>query len=83
MASFTVHEVDTELNERLVAEARRRKISKNALVKKILAEHVGLPSNGRYADDYREFVGVWTAEQAEEFSASQAEFQKIDTDEWQ
>ena len=83
MASFTIHEVDSKLNERLAAEARNRKISKNTLVKKILAEYMGLPSNGKYADDYREFAGVWTAEQAEEFEASQKELRKIDVDEWQ
>jgi len=83
MSSITVHDIDEQLNERLGAEARRRKTSKNALIKEILAEKMGLPVGGAYADDYREFVGLWTAEEAVEFDTSQAENRSVDPSDWQ
>jgi hypothetical protein len=44
---------------------------------------MGLPVRGAYADDYREFVGLWTAEEAEKFDTSQAENRSVDPSDWQ
>ena len=82
MASITIHAIDSELDRRLAEEARRRKTSKNRLVKELLARSLGLPVAGKMPDDYREFCGLWTAEEYAEFNARQAENSRIDTDDW-
>lgn len=83
MASITIHEIDEILNERLTQEARRRKKSKNQLIKEILAREMGLPVGISYADDYREFCGVWTAAETAEFSATATDGRRIDREDWQ
>jgi hypothetical protein len=78
MASITIHEIDDVLNERLTQEARRRKKSKNQLIKEILAREMGLPVGVAYADDYREFCGVWTVAETAEFSAPTMDGRQMD-----
>ena len=80
--SITIHEIAPELNERLSRRARQEGISKNQLVKDLLAKAVGLPSSGGYADDYREFCGVWTAAEQADFEASQRENTAVDPEDW-
>ena len=77
MASITIHEIDDVLNERLTQEARRRKKSKNQLIKEILAREMGLPVGVSYADDYREFCGMWTVAESAEFSAPAADGRRM------
>lgn len=83
MSSITIHDIDEHLSERLADEARRRRTSKNSLIKAILAEHVGLPVGGSYADDYGEFVGLWTAAERAEFERSQVSNAAVDPSDWQ
>lgn len=82
MSSFTIHDIDMELDRRLSDEAKRRKTSKNHLVKQLLAVSLGLPVSGRYSDDYREFCGLWTAENLEEFNVYQTDNRRIDEEDW-
>ncbi len=82
MASITIHDIDRRLNERLTDESRRRNRSKNQLIKEILSKEMGLPVGGSYADDYREFCGVWTAAEAAEFAESQRELERVDPEDW-
>jgi hypothetical protein len=83
MSSITIHALDPAIDSRLTEEARRSKKSKNQLVKDILARALGLPSEEKFADDYREFCGIWTAAQRAEFDASQAGNQRVDDGDWQ
>ena len=80
--SITIHEISPELNERLSRRARQEGISKNRLVKDLLAQAVGLPASGGYSDDYLEFCGVWTAAEHSEFEASQLDNMKVDSEDW-
>lgn len=82
MSSITIHNMDAELDRRLSDEAKRRKTSKNRLVKELLADSLGLPLSGRYSDDYREFCGLWTAEDLLEFNTAQADNRRIDEEDW-
>ncbi len=82
MASFTVHDVDRGLDERLALEARRRKTSKNRLVKDLLSRSLGLSTEGAYADDYREFVGLWCAEESRAFRLALADNERVDAGDW-
>lgn len=82
MSSITIHEMDDALNERLTRAARSRGTSKNALIKEILAREMGIAVQGRYADDYREFAGSWSAAEYREFEIGQRENAAIDPGEW-
>lgn len=83
MSSITIHEIDDSLNERLTRESRRQKKSKNQLIKELLAKEMGLPTGQGYADDYREFCGLWTAEEARQFTLTQADNSTVDPEDWQ
>ena len=82
MGSFTIHSVDEELNRRLSEEASRRRTSKNRLVKELLARSLGLPSEGKLHDDYREFCDVWSEAERQEFDARQKDNTCVDPEEW-
>jgi hypothetical protein len=80
--SFTIHNIDKELDTRLSEKTRRSGISKNKLVQDILTHAVGLPTDDVPADDYREFFGLWTASEAKEFETVQAENRGINEGDW-
>ena len=82
MASITIHDIDAVLSERLSHESRRRNRSKNQLIKEILSKEMGLPVGVSYADDYREFCGVWTVAEAAEFAESQKALSRVDPEDW-
>lgn len=82
MGSFTIHSLDEELNRRLSEEASRRRTSKNRLVKELLARSLGLPSEGKLHDDYREFCDLWSEEEREEFDSRQEDNSRVDPEEW-
>jgi Acetate kinase len=81
-ASFTVHELDGAVYERLAEKARAEGMSKNQLVKDILTRATGLRGEGGLSDDYREFCGVWTVAERSEFESRQAENEAIDAEDW-
>ncbi len=82
MASITIHDIDAVLSERLTDESRRRNRSKNQLIKEILSKEMGLPVGVSYADDYREFCGVWTVAETAEFAESQKALSRVDPEDW-
>jgi hypothetical protein len=78
MSSITIHDLDHELDRKLTEEARRSKKSKNQTVKDFLARAVGMQVHGRYSDDYREFCGLWDADELKAFNNLQSDNSKID-----
>lgn len=82
MASFTLHALEPALDRRLSEEARREGKSKNQLAKELLARSLGLPVAGGFADDYREFCGLWTEAEYQAFQESQRDNERIDEAEW-
>jgi len=82
MSSITIHALDHNLDQRLSLEAKRSKKSKNQLVKDLLARSLGMSVDGKYADDYREFCGLWSASEFAAFNASQAENSRVDPADW-
>ncbi len=82
MSSFTIHDLDESLDSRLSMEARKRGRSKNALVKELLARSLGLDAGTAYADDYREFSGLWTLAEKADFDAAQADNARVDPGDW-
>jgi len=83
MSSITIHNLDLNLDQKLTEEARRSRKSKNQIVKEFLARALGMPVRGRYSDDYREFCGLWNADELKAFNKLQEENSAIDAEEWQ
>ncbi|HKJ84639.1 MAG TPA: hypothetical protein VKA06_01115 [Spirochaetia bacterium] len=80
--SFTVHDIDPELDQKLTDRARRENLSKNQLVKRILGRAMGV-STGGPEDDYREFLGAWSAQEKAAFDRQQKDNERIDDREWE
>lgn len=78
--AFTIHDIDPELDRKLTERARRENLSKNQLVKRILARAMGVSPQG--ADDYREFVGQWSAREKAAFDRRQADNERVDDEDW-
>lgn len=78
--AFTIHGIDRELDRRLTERARRENISKNRLVKTLLARAVGLEP--KVDDDYREFLGLWSQAERELFERRQADNERVDDRDW-
>ena len=57
-------------------------MSKNALIKQLLSEKVGVPVDGAYTDDDRRFVGLWTAAERAAFEKSQGANAAVDPGDW-
>jgi hypothetical protein len=79
---FTVHGVSEELDRKLAERARREKVSKNQLVKSLLARALGLAIPDRENDDYREFLGLWSRSEKEAFDRRQEGNRRIDEEDW-
>ena len=82
MSSITIHEMDEDLDRRLADEAKRRRKSKNALVKELLALSLGMPGYVRGDEEYLEFLGLWSPEEATAFEAATADNEAIDLADW-
>ena len=82
MGSITIHDLDVTLDQRLTEEAKRNRKSKNQFIKEALSRSLGLPVSGRYADDYREFCGLWSPADQNAFDTFQAENARIDVGDW-
>ena len=80
--AFTIHGLDEKLDDKLTERARRERMSKNKLVKKLLARAMGMESGSKELDEYREFLGRWTLEDLNEFEQRQIENRRIDTADW-
>lgn len=80
--SFTIHGIDPELDERLRERAREERVSKNQLVKQLLARAVGMVDRSDRENEYREFLGLWTDEQARRFDQAQADNRRVDPEDW-
>lgn len=81
--AFTVHGMDQELEVKLTQRAKREGISRNQLVKQLLARAMGYSDMNSEDDDYQEFLGCWTQEEKDAFDKVQLENQRIDDEDWQ
>ena len=82
MSGLTIHGIDPALDRRLADEARRRRTSKNRLVKELLATALGLPVEGEHRDDYAEFCGLWSAEERVAFDARLRDVSTVEPADW-
>jgi hypothetical protein len=84
MASLSIHGLDEEVAALLKARARAEKTSLNVLVKRLLAEALGVKSaGGKHLKDFERFCGGWTKEQAAAFGKAVRSMEQVDRGDWE
>ena len=84
MKSLTIHALDDQLAAQIKHRARELSISMNELVKRILAEGLGIkvPVVPPHRDDFAGFCGTWKENEARAFEARVADTERIDAEDW-
>ena len=86
MNQLTVRGFDDELSDRLRALARREGISLNQAALRLLRKGAGLTDGGagrgKVGSSLDDFIGSWTAEEADAFDAAIQDFEVIDEEMW-
>lgn len=84
MKSVTIHGLDDELDKRISQEAKKKGLSRNKTVKLILAQSLNLSDKKiDHSSDFKEFLGIWSEEDAKEFESAVVDFSKIDESDWE
>lgn len=85
MKSLTLHALDDQLADGIKKRADRESLSMNELVKRLLAEALGMKSvsAGKHRKDFADFCGVWTSEEKKAFEAGISDMEKINPEDWQ
>ncbi len=85
MSTLTIHALETGVEKRIRAKAKREGRSLNQTLKELLAVSVGAsPSpESDHRADFAEFCGIWTPEDAAEFKDATADLRAIDKADWQ
>lgn len=83
MSSMTMHGIAPDLDRRLREEAAAKGLSLNQTLQKLLSASVGIDkAQTDHSKDFIEFFGVWSEEEAAEFEAATADFDRIDPKDW-
>ena len=85
MNTLTIHALETAVEKRVRAKARRDGKSLNQTLKELLAASVGagLSPAANHRADFAEFCGIWTTQDASDFEAGTADLEKVDKADWQ
>lgn len=84
MKTLTIHALDDQLAATIQSRAKELSISMNELMKRILAEGLGLkvPAAPPHQDDFAGFCGTWTEAEAHAFEARTADTRRVDAEDW-
>ncbi len=82
MSTITLHNLDSDLDQRLRNLAEEQGTSLNRLIQTILKSSLGLAGTRTPAQDFSEFLNTWTPEEAVEFEQATAELSIVEEDEW-
>ena len=84
MNTLTIHALETAVEKRIRARARRNGMSLNKTLKEILTASVGagLSPAADHRAEFAEFCGVWTTQDASDFEAATADFETVDKADW-
>ena len=85
MSTLTIHALDATVEKRIRSKAKRDGRSLNQTLKELLAASTGVRSlpNSDHRAEFAEFHGIWNAQDAREFQAATADFEKVDQADWQ
>ena len=84
MKAITIHGLDDVLADQLSKMARQKGESTNKMVKRLLAEAIGMKPRpaGRHHAEFVAFSGTWTSTDLKDFEQRNADFEKIETEDW-
>lgn len=85
MKSITIHGLDDQINDLIKSKAKSEGLSINKTVKKLLETSLGVrPQNERRnLNDFKEFCGLWTRADLDEFEEKTADLRKTDKRDWE
>lgn len=83
MKSITIHNLDAELARHIEQEARSQGLSLNKTIKNLLSKALGFTHKQIIKNDFSEFVGTMSAQEAERINKALKDFEKIDEEDWQ
>ena len=85
MANISLRGIDEETAARLKEEAKRRRVSVNALILNLVKDGVEASSRMRRRHVYNDLdalAGTWTAKEASQFLKAIADFERVDPELW-
>ena len=85
MANISLRGIDEEMASRLKEEAKRQRVSVNALILKLIKSGVEASSRMQRRRVYRDLdslAGTWTAKEASEFLNAVTDFEQVDPELW-
>lgn len=82
--SITIHALDDVLGRLIEERAQSEGLSLNKTIKKLLAEALGVkpPAQAPHTQDFEEFLGVWTDEEAAAFHERIRDLERVDEEDW-
>ena len=80
--SITIHNLEPETARLLEARAGEEGLSLNRLIKKLLAQALGVDSPAERRAFFEQFCGIWTGEELEEFEEATRDTREVDPEEW-
>jgi hypothetical protein len=85
MANFSLRGVDERTAARLRQEAKRQKVSVNALMLRLVKRGIEAGTTekrGRIYRDLDALAGTWTTAEADAFDKAVADFERVDEELW-
>ena len=84
MKSITIHNLDDRTAKLIELKARESGLSLNKTIKRLLHKALGIsPEGNDPREDFREFLGVWSEEEFDQFQKGTTDFGKVDQEDWQ
>ena len=85
MKSITIHGIDEQLVNLIQSKAESEGLSINKTVKKLLEVSLGVKpqTERKNLGEFKEFCGLWTQADLDEFEEKTADLRKIDKKDWQ
>lgn len=84
MSTLTIHSLDPQVEKKVRQKARRENKSLNRVLKELLEERYGqsCAQTKKRSSEFKEFLGIWSTEDEQEFTRATAEFERIDDEDW-
>jgi hypothetical protein len=84
MSTLTIHAIESSVEKRIRTKAVRERKSLNQTLKELLASSVGvgLSTAADHREDFAEFCGIWTPQDAKNFAAATADLETVEKDAW-
>ena len=82
MKSISIHKIDDQLLALIQKKAKEKGLSLNKTIKLLLYEALGLSQTSDRKENFKEFCGIWSEEEADEFKKNTSDFNQIDAEDW-